>query len=546
MKMPSKAGEQVQLFNEFWSKKANFENYWQDVTDLILPMHHNVNTYNSPGTRRGRTRYDSTAAHAAELLAASMSGTLTSPALKWFFLKLRDDELNEDDEIREWLEDCQERMFAAFASSNFYATIDAAYLDLVGYGTTCMVSQSKGPGPDGLFVGFNFGAWPLREYVFMDNDEGIADTLGRKWVMNAEQARRFFADKPGATLSKAVTKALESRDKKAQLKEFTFLRWIYPREGGKSRSRGDMMPIASCDICVDDKEKIWEWGFEEMPAAVARWRKVNDDRGWGRGPGLTALADVQTLNEVKRMGLKALAKDIDPPILIPHKGVIGSVRMNPSGITYYKQNTSPPQPFVTGGNKQYEMLNIEDLRRNIRLQFHTDQLQLQEGPAMTATEVTVRYELMQRLLGPTVGLIERELLDGVIFRCFNIMMREGGFLKPPAQLEGATMPLDIGYIGPLARAQKTQDIASIERTYQMAAGISQAKGGDPAVFDQLDDDEAVRHGAELVGLPAKILRDKEAVKGVREGRAQEQQQALEMQQAQVAADVAQKAGIAGR
>ncbi len=165
---------------------------------------------------------------------------------------------------------------------------------------------------------------------------------------------------------------------------------------------------------------------------------------------------------------------------------------------------------------------------------------------MTATEVTVRYELMQRLLGPTVGLIERELLDGVIFRCFNIMMREGGFLKPPAQLEGATMPLDIGYIGPLARAQKTQDIASIERTYQMAAGISQAKGGDPAVFDQLDDDEAVRHGAELVGLPAKILRDKEAVKGVREGRAQEQQQALEMQQAQVAADVAQKAGIAGR
>ena len=50
---------------------------------------------------------------------------------------------------------------------------------------------------------------------------------------------------------------------------------------------------------------------------------------------------------------------------------------------------------------------------------------------MTATEVQVRYELMQRLLGPTLGRFQSEFLNPLIERVFGIMFRANAFLPAP-------------------------------------------------------------------------------------------------------------------
>jgi hypothetical protein len=142
-------------------------------------------------------------------------------------------------------------------------------------------------------------------------------------------------------------------------------------------------------------------GYNEFPYLVPRWSKATGEI-FGRSPSYNALPDIKTLNKAVEIGLKAWAKAIDPPLLVQDDGVIGRVRTTPAGITVVR-NDGAVKPLQIGSNWQITDLKENQLRTAIRQAFYSDQLQLQDGPQMTATEVQVRYELMQRLLGPTLG-----------------------------------------------------------------------------------------------------------------------------------------------
>ena len=82
--------------------------------------------------------FDGTAILAAELLAASLHGMLTNGSTSWFGLRFSDDELNGDDEAKEWLQSVEDVMYQAFNRSNFQEQIAELYLDLVTFGTAVM------------------------------------------------------------------------------------------------------------------------------------------------------------------------------------------------------------------------------------------------------------------------------------------------------------------------------------------------------------------------------------------------------------------------
>ena len=178
------------------------------------------------------------------------------------------------------------------------------------------------------------------------------------------------------------------------------------------------------------------------------------------------------------------------------------------------------------------------LRTAIRQAYYSDQLQLQEGPQMTATEVQVRYELMQRLLGPTLGRFQTEFLNPLIERAFGIMLRANAFLPTPNELGDEN--LDIEYVGPLARSQRMEESVAVERLYQLAMNIAQA---DPSVMDIINNDEAMRLRANLLGVPKSVLRGRDEVEEIRTQRAEQQQM---MQQQQMAQQQAQTALTQGQ
>ena len=512
------------------AQRATWTDHWQEILDYVMPRKADVTLFRSKGSKRTDVLYDSSAITANNLLAASLQGTLTSPSLPWFSLKLRDEDLNNDREVQIWLEDTARRMYATFNDSNFNTEVHELYLDLCSIGTSAMFIEENQEGVANK--GIHFNTLHIAEYYIQENVSGQVDTLYRKYKLTARQAVQEFGEK---NLGDNVKKAYkESPDK-----EFGFIHAVEPSKDyekalGKIATK---LPVHSCHICEEDKMVVRTGGYNEFPYLVPRWSKATGEI-FGRSPSYNALPDIKTLNKAVEIGLKAWAKAIDPPLLVTDDGVIGRIRMTPAGITVVRSDTAI-KPLEIGSNWQITDLKETQLRTAIRQAYYSDQLQLQEGPQKTATEVQVRYELMQRLLGPTLGRFQTEFLNPLIERCFGIMLRGGVLVDPPRAISESNM--DIEYVGPLARSQRMEEAVAVERLYQLAMNVAQI---DPAVMDIIDHEQAIRMRATLLGVPKTILRSEDDVAEMREAKAQQQQQMMEAQQQQQQADTMAKTGQA--
>ena len=497
------------------SGKQTWEIHWQEILDYVMPRKAEVTVQYAKGSKRTEKLYDSSAIHANTLLAASLQGTLTSASLPWFHLRVRDESLNQSREVQVWLEDCRNRMYKAFNSSNFNTEVHEFYLDICSIGTSCIETEEAENG-------FNFRTLHISEYFISENHQGKIDTLYRKFEYTARQAKQKWGDAVGPKVQEAFE---NNPDKK-----FTFIHCVMPSEEYKSKKQSKL-PFISIHIGKEDKNVAQEGGYNEMPYLVTRWSKASGEE-YGRSPAYNALPDIKTLNKAVELGLKAWAKAIDPPLLVEDDGVIGRVKTTPAGMTVVRRDGAI-KPLNTGARFDVSDMKETELRGAIKQAFYSDQLELQSGPQMTATEVQVRYELMQRLLGPTLGRFQTEFLNPLIERCFAIMQRNEMFAPAPGSLDG--IDIDIEYVGPLARSQRMEEATAVERLYEMAANLAQIA---PEVMDNIDHDAAIRSRAELLGVPKNIMRDPAVIEEKRKAEMQQQQEAMAMQQAQQGADLA--------
>ena len=512
------------------SVRATWEDHWQEILDYVMPRKADVTFVRSRGEKRTEVLYDSTAITANNLLAASLQGTLTSASLPWFHLKLRDTELNQNRDVQLWLEDAAKRMYEIFNESNFNTEVHELYLDLVSIGTGAIFVEEGSKGFDK--EGIHFNCLHIAEYFIQENINGKVDTLYRKYKLTARQAIQEFGEE------NVGEKILESVKEKPD-KEFNFIHAVEPTEDyeravGKSNTK---LPVHSCHVCTEDKMVVRTGGYNEFPYLVPRWSKATGEI-FGRSPSYNALPDIKTLNKAVEIGLKAWAKAIDPPLLVQDDGVIGRVRMTPAGITVVRHDGAI-KPLQIGSNWQITDMKENQLRTSIRQAYYSDQLQLQDGPQMTATEVQVRYELMQRLLGPTLGRFQSEFLNPLIERTFGIMLRAGALLPEPEVIQG--QKIDVEYVGPLARSQRMEESVAIDRLYELAMNVVQV---DPSIMDNINHDEAIRLRGDLLGVPKIILRARDEVEELREQRQQAQQAQQQAEQQQQAAQAALTQGQA--
>ena len=515
---------------ELESHRGTWEEHWQDILDYVMPRKAEITSKREKGEKRTEILFDSTAITANNLLAASLHGTLTSPSLQWFHLKLREAVLNQERDVQLWLENSAKRMYDLFNESNFNTEVHELYLDLcsVGTGALFVEESKKGFNVDGI----HFNTLHISEYFIKENNNGRIDTLYRKYEMSARQALQEFGEK---AIGEKIKDALKDKPDR----KFNFVHAVEPTEDYK-RSTGESgtkLPFHSCHICMEDKMVLRTGGYNEFPYLVPRWAKATGEI-YGRSPSYNALPDIKTLNKAVEIGLKAWAKAIDPPLLVTDDGVIGRVRMTPAGITVIR-NDGAVKPLPIGSNWQITDMKESQLRTAIRQAYYSDQLQLQQGPQMTATEVQVRYELMQRLLGPTLGRFQSEFLNPLIERIFNIMMRAEALMPQPEVIQN--QKVDVEYVGPLARSQRMEESIAIDRLYQLAMQVGQV---DPSIMDNINHDIAIRARAELLGVPKTVLRGLDEITEMREARAQQQQMAQQMAMQQQQADAALSQGKA--
>ena len=101
--------------------KSSVQGIWYLIERFVLPFRSDF--YSDKGETsvswRKRQIYDSTAVDSAELLSASIHSNLTSLANRWFDLNFDDYELNDNTEVKGWLDNAKETIWKFIVESNF-------------------------------------------------------------------------------------------------------------------------------------------------------------------------------------------------------------------------------------------------------------------------------------------------------------------------------------------------------------------------------------------------------------------------------------------
>ena len=242
---------------------------------------------------------------------------------------------------------------------------------------------------------------------------------------------------------------------------------------------------------------------------------------------MVALPDVKMLNLMSKTIIQAAQKQIDPPLLVPDDGFLLPVRTQPGGLNFFRSGTRDTiTPLNTGANIPIG-LNMEEQRRTaIRSAFFVDQLLSGGAPNMTATEVMQRSEERFRVIGPVLSRLQNEMLRPLIDRVFALMLRKELLQPAPDILQGKEV--DIEYVSPLARAQKSSSLNGTMKALEILLPLAQAI----PVADHLNPDGLVNHVMESLGVPKKVVKPQDQVDAEREQKAIAQQEQMERQQEQ--------------
>ena len=406
-------------------RRKNHDIQWEEIARYVMPHKMDFITKRSKGDRtRGKDIYDPTAAVSMNILASHMHTSLTSPSAPWFTLTFQDPELNKDDEYKEWMENCTKRMFHAINDSNFVSSINELYKDLITFGTAAMEVTFVNTPREGFRLVFK--PVHLATCAFEESVHGQMNAFYQEAELTYAKILEMFGDDTPAEIKEKV--------KDEPYKECKILRCVKPNDDYDPKKKENNKFRAFTSKWLYKDEVIREEGFYEQPYMVPRWDKIVGE-AYGFGPGTLALPDIRTLNEAKRLELRSWEKAIDPPVLGMAGGIIGDMHLEAGGYTQVR-DTRAIAPLHDQANWSAVQIKSGEVRQNIQAIFLIDQLILPERPNATATEVTIRYEMMQKVLGGTLGRLQSELLNPLVERVFGIMYRNGQLQDMPEDLAG--------------------------------------------------------------------------------------------------------------
>jgi Bacteriophage head to tail connecting protein len=527
------AKEIVQRADKLRSLRSPWLQIWQDCADFVLPRRSTrFETTQMEGQNLNERLYDGTAPWANEQLAAGLHSFATSPTKRWFKVRAKDQSLNEDDEVRAWLDDCSDRMYALFNNdkTQFNPQVHEMYLDLGALGTGVFFMEEVN---DPRLPPMRFCTYHLGETLLQENQHGKIDTYFREFKMTARNAAAQFGQKTPAK----IVKDLE----KNPWAEHKFIHTIAPNDDFKQMlpSFGSNKPFVSVYVYAEEPATLRVGGFNRFPILAPRWSKVSGET-YGRSPAMTCLPDIKMVNVMAKTIIIAAQKVVDPPLMLPDEGFMLPIKTSPGGLNYYDSSLNPDHkivPLETRGRIDVGEKLIESRRAHIVRSFYIDMMQLQEGPQMTATEVVQRNEDKMRLMAPMIGRVQSEFLNELIEYTFHVMYSRGLFREIPRQLRAAELEID--YVSPVARAQKMSQLFGFQRMMETLTMVAQVK---PAVMDRINEDQVPVLYGDLLDVPTKLLRSDKEVAKIRQDQAEaaqaQQEAALLEQTAGAAADVA--------
>lgn len=516
-------GRRKQLDDE----QSTWRPWWKECSDYILPDHGRYLSGDENPDNDGKKRHqyiiDSTATDAMDILASGMQSGLTSPARPWFRLVTPDPDMLDFMPVKEWLFQVEKLMRFVFSRSNVYQGLHQTYMEL---GCFCTGAMAVLEDYDKVI---RTRSYTCGEYLLGADDRGVIDTMYRKFEITAINLIRMFGEE---NVSDPVREAYKNGNEE---QPFMVVHVIEPNDDrivGVGGNRNMEFRSVYYELKGQRDRILRVSGFESFPIMAPRWGVVGRNV-YGTGPGRKILSDVKMLQKMQEKSLVALDKSIEPPLVAPAGLERKPINTFPGGITY--SNDMDPKSglrplYEVRPDIQSNEYKIERVQSAIRRGLYNDLfLMLQQQDTlrkqMTATEVAERHEEKLLMLGPVLERLHGELLDPLIDRTFEIMMRNG--MIPPAPPEIQGMDLRVEYISLLAQAQKMVALSGLD---QLAVAVANIASFKPEVLDSFDEREWIEEYSDGLGTPPKILRDKKVVAAAQAERAKQAASEKQMEQ----------------
>ena len=436
-------------------KKDEFEALYRDAYEFALPQRQLYGHWEgqSQGAKKMARVFDSTAINSTQRFANRLQSGIFPPQRKWCRLEPGQDIPKERHaEAMAILDQYNEKMFTVIKQSNFDIACGEFLLDLA-VGTAGMLVL---PGDDVQPI--NFIPVPMFLISYEEGANGQVDKVYRRMRMKGEAITQQWRD---AKLSENVAQRIESKPTDdVELLEAT----VYDSD------RGDW-----CYHVIDktSKEEIVYRRMKTSPWIISRYSKVAGEV-YGRGPLLTALPDIKTLNKTLELVLKNASLAISGVYTAADDGVLNpqTVKLVPGAIIPVARNGGPQgeslKPLARSGDFNVSQIIIQDLRLNIKRTLLDESLPPDNMSARSATEVVERMKELAQNLGSAFGRLINETMIPLVSRILSVM-DERGLIDLPLQVNG--LEVKVSPVAPLAMAQNMEEINNIVQFMQLTANF---------------------------------------------------------------------------
>ncbi len=516
---------------KLFESRGSLLSLWQEIADNFYPERADFTICRNIGTEFADNLTTSYPILARRDLGNALGSMLRPTSKDWFKIRTSSNWETLGTDARAWLEragSIQKRAMYNRKAQFTRATKEADH-DFATFGQA-VIQTSLNRNADGML----YRCWHLRDVAWRENEEGMVDTVYRKWKPTARDLSRLF---PGKLHSK-VTESLE----REPMREIEVWHCIVPAdlyaEGKPSRT-----PFKSYYFDVENKHTMEEVGLFTMEYTVPRWQTVSGSQYAYSPSTVAALPDARLIQAMTCVLLEAGEKAVNPPMIAIQEAIRNDVSIFPGGITWvdaeYDERLGEVLRPLTQDTRGIPLgLDMaRDTRAMISDCFYLNKLALPPPEReMTAYEVGQRVQEYIRQAMPLFEPMEGEYNAPLCENTFEIMLRAGAFgsvMDMPQELRGTEY--EFAFESPLHDATERQ---KGQRFLEAKSMLAEAVALDPGAASLVDVKVALRDVLQAINVPAKWTRS-ETVVAEMEAQAQQQQQAAQLlDQMQKGSDVA--------
>lgn len=518
-----------------FSKRQQLDSFRQEIALNFAPHHASWTTQLNLGDDFASHLIDGTPLIIADDYIGMIGSMLRPAGKQWFWHRSQDDELNQEPEVRTYLDwrSTQMNRIVFDRVTGAEAALDEADEFYGLFGDAVLMVDYATHARDRLMVQH----YHSKDAVWAIGKNNKPDTITRKEYLPARVVQARFSQKG---LDKPLhEKIIEAAEKDGD-REFEIRHEVLPANEYDSYVTKSAMKRkdgwVSVWIDVTHKKVIRETHQETFRYVIPRaGRRYGYPYGISRAT-MIALPDARLLQQQAMAILDAAEKQVNPPLIATSDAIRGDIRLD--GITwvdrqYDERNGDPLRVLELGKHFNLGIDAVMRTEQQLARAFKLDRLRFPDTRrSKTREEAAFMIDEFVRASLPIFGPMKVEYNDEFLYECDRLIELADGYKDKKRPEALGDQDLTFAWDNPLTdmlERQKIQKVAEVAQVGQTITAYEAAAAQAPSL-QQIDASKMFREAVMAAGAASWLVSERQAKKNKAEG-----MQALQQQQMMAAA-----------